>query len=133
MGWRFWRPKHTVDSVARDLVAGLIDGSLALDEPLEDDDNRTEAAVVLELDVPAGASDAEILDLVRRCTQTADAEHRNYGGHGLRLNEVKITSPPPAVRMALRPNDDDDTREATEAALATLMREQPHIHIITRA
>jgi Type VI secretion system/phage-baseplate injector OB domain len=37
MNWRFWKPKNTVHSVARQLAAGLRDGSIVLDEPLEDE------------------------------------------------------------------------------------------------
>jgi hypothetical protein len=42
MNWRFWEPIYTVKSVAQRLAAGLRDGSIVLDEPLEDETHDAE-------------------------------------------------------------------------------------------
>ena len=75
MNWQFWKPKHTVASVAARLASGLRDGSIILDEPLADepfDDDVETDALVLQIDVAAGTSDAAILELVRQRASSAD-------------------------------------------------------------
>ena len=106
MNWRFWEPPHTVESVARRLVAGLRDGSVVLDEPQEEgpfDSDLNDDGIVVQIDVPEGASDAAILDYVKRCAITADEENRSHGGAGLRVGTILIQSP--RVKVAFRPRN----------------------------
>jgi tetratricopeptide (TPR) repeat protein len=48
MHWRFWEPKHTVKSVAQRLAAGLRDGSVVLDDPLDDEPADLKAEIFFE-------------------------------------------------------------------------------------
>ena len=103
MNWFFWRPKHTVQSVAQRIAAGLRDGSIMLDEPLEDepfDDVIESSDLVLQLDIPQGTSNEEILELVKQCVIRADEQNRLQGGQGLTLEAVRVESP--KIRVALR-------------------------------
>ena len=60
MNWQFWKPKHTVESVAKRLASGLRDGSIILDVPLADepfeDDIGIDAEVV-QIDLPERTAD----------------------------------------------------------------------------
>jgi hypothetical protein len=104
MSWRFWRPKHTMESVAQRLASGLLDGSIALDEPLADEpfeDELDADAIVVQIDVSDSMSDEQILDKVKECAHDADAKNRDQGGAGLRIGQVVIASP--KVKVALWP------------------------------
>ena len=46
--------------------------------------------LVLELDVPAGVSEGELLDVAKRLSQHADRLHRAIGGKGLKVNRLEI-------------------------------------------
>ena len=113
MNWRFWEPKHTVQSVAKQLLDGLRDGSVVvgerlLDEPLDaetDTDN-----IVLQLDVPREMSNDEILDVVKRCVRGADEENRSHGGQGLSLAAIRVDRP--TVKVALRPRTESERTSA---------------------
>jgi hypothetical protein len=103
MNWRFWEPKHTVQTVAKQLLDGLRDGSIVIGEPLLDEPLEAETDVdkiVLQLDVPQEMSNEEILEVVKRCVRGADEENRNHGGQGLSLEAIRVDRP--KVKVALR-------------------------------
>jgi hypothetical protein len=138
MTWRFWEPRHTLESVARQLAEGLADGTVALDEPLADeplDEGAGPEALVLQLDVPDHLSDAEVLELIKQLSATADKDHRRHGGQGLAIRQVFIPRAAPAanekaVRVAFQSKNDADPTEAL-AAVAADLRRQPDIHVLT--
>lgn len=113
MNWQFWKPKHTVASVAKQLASGLRDGSITLDEPLADepfeDDIGTDG-VVLQIDIAAGTSDATILEMVKQFASSADQENRSHGGTGLRIGKVVVEFP--MVKVALRPRSEAERTSA---------------------
>jgi hypothetical protein len=49
-------------------------------------------SIVLEIDVPDTATDAEILEGVRALVGAVDELHRAHGGSGLQLDALEITS-----------------------------------------
>jgi hypothetical protein len=100
MNWRFWQPKHTFENVARQLVEGLRDGSVEFDRSLDDDDFDADA-IVMQIDVAQGMTDAAILELVKQCATTADEEDRRNGGIGLRIGRVVVDLP--KVKVGLQP------------------------------
>jgi len=107
MSWRFWQPKHTVESIAHRLADGLRNGSVGLDDPLEDcasEDDIDSSDIVMELEVANDMSDAAILEMVKQYASTADAENRSQGGVGLRIGRVVFETS--NVKIALRPRTD---------------------------
>jgi hypothetical protein len=113
MNWRFWKPKHTVESVAQRLALGLRNGSIILDEPFADepfDDDIETDDVVLQINVAEGTPDAAILEMVKQCANSADLENRNHGGNGLRIGKVVVEFP--KVKVALRPRSETERTSA---------------------
>lgn len=49
-----------------------------------------EASFVVEIDVPAGVADSELVSRVCELVSLADDYHRALGGHGLKVDEVSI-------------------------------------------
>ena len=109
MNWRFWEPAYTAEAVARQLVAGLRDGSIVLAEPLADeplDADLDSEKVVFQLDLPAGTTNEGILELVKQCVRGADEQNRTHGGRGLELEAVRVESP--KIKVALRPKAESE-------------------------
>lgn len=106
MNWQFWKPKHTVASVARQLASGLRDGSIVLDEVLADEpfDDEIDAddAITLQIEVAEATSDAAILDMVKQYANSADLENRSRGGAGLRIGKIVVALPKITVAMRRR-------------------------------
>jgi hypothetical protein len=125
MNWRFWQPRQTVASVAGRLAEGLRDGSVVLDEPFADEaEDAADDDLMLNLNAPAGSTDLEMLDLIKRVTLHADEGHRQSGGHGLSIQVVWFSylapAGKPAVRVRLRPKNVADRPELLRNVLAIL-------------
>jgi hypothetical protein len=69
--------------------------------------------IVLEVEVPEGASDADVIAAVVGLADAADGLHRAHGGHGLRV-----------ARLQAKGTDvrDDWTDEEFDAAVETVAR-----------
>jgi len=128
--WQFWKPRHTVASVAARLAAGLADGSVDLDEPLLEETD--EHSLVVELDVPSDWTDAKVLELVSSLSSKADQAYREHGGQGLRVQKIEIdqaqptTSNRPVAHLRLEAQGSDDNATAKDAALKFL-KHQEHV------
>jgi hypothetical protein len=69
--------------------------------------------IVLEVEVPEGASDADVIAAVAGLADAADDLHRAHGGHGLRVARLQ------AEGIDVR---DDWTDEEFDAAVETVAR-----------
>lgn len=49
-----------------------------------------DAELIVEIDVPEGASADDVLDLVGKLVLHADALHRSFGGHGLKVERLEV-------------------------------------------
>lgn len=58
---------------------------------LREQDEGSAGGLRLDLEVSEGASEAEIIELVKKMAVEADALHRSYGGHGLKVEFVEVT------------------------------------------
>src|SRR5437870_5441287 len=144
MEWRFWRPRHSVASVAANLARGLTEGTIALDEPFADDDQdhrANNAGLILELDVAENVPDTELLEIVKRLTVSADDEHRQHGGHGLAIRQVKIASALEddvilkckGVRVAFQVKTMSDPKQTLENVAANLRSQAsiPNVRLLS--
>jgi uncharacterized protein YegP (UPF0339 family) len=55
-----------------------------------DPDRNPQGELVVEIEVPEGVSDQEVLEVVGRLSYEADDLHRALGGHGLKIKSVEI-------------------------------------------
>jgi len=78
------------------------------DEPFGDDIDAD--AVVLQIDIAEGTSDAAILEMVKKSASSADQENRSHGGNGLRIGKVVVDFP--KVKVALRARSESDRASA---------------------
>ena len=134
MNWCFWKPQHTVETVAKRLAAGLTDGSVALDEPLADE--TAEEGLILLIYLPHNLSDDEILERVKGLYLAADRDHRRHGGQGLLISTVLILPGKPnnglarAAQVALQSKSESEGPHLLERVAAD-MRQNPDIRVIT--
>jgi len=54
------------------------------------DESGGGAELVMEIDVPEGVTDDEVLAVIGRLTLGADRLHRDLGGHGLKVKSLEV-------------------------------------------
>lgn len=85
--------------VAPVLAGRLWSGELPVDWPIREEQAADEA-LDLDIEIPPGATDEQIDELVKRAVGAADELHRAYGGGGLEVVRIVVREPQPAFAGA---------------------------------
>jgi hypothetical protein len=65
--------------------------------PFDDVPKTRDTELLIEIEVPEYASDAELLAMVRETVWQADELHRQLGGHGLKVESLEVLEGMPVL------------------------------------